>query len=148
MAHPGDASGQVVYANYGRPDDFAALEKLGIDVKDKIVLVRYGEIFRGLKVYNAQKRGAKGILIFSDPADDGYAKGDVYPARADSAPNRRSSAGASSSSRTGRAIPRRRSARRSRVRNGSRSTRRISRWTFPFGPAVVQPERSGRSRRA
>jgi N-acetylated-alpha-linked acidic dipeptidase len=75
----GNASGQVVYANYGRPDDFTALEKLGIDVKDKIVLTRYGEIFRGLKVYNAQKRGAKGILIFSDPADDGYAKGDTYP---------------------------------------------------------------------
>jgi N-acetylated-alpha-linked acidic dipeptidase len=76
---PGVAGGQVVYANYGRPDDFAALEKLGIEVKDKIVLVRYGEIFRGLKVHNAQKRGAKGILIFSDPADDGYAKGDTYP---------------------------------------------------------------------
>lgn len=75
----GRASGQVVYVNYGRPDDFATLEKLGIDVKDKIVLVRYGELFRGLKVYNAQKRGARGILIFSDPADDGYAKGDTYP---------------------------------------------------------------------
>jgi N-acetylated-alpha-linked acidic dipeptidase len=75
----GTASGQVVYVNYGLPEDFAALEKQGIDVKDKIVLVRYGEIFRGLKVYNAQKRGAKGILIFSDPADDGYAKGDTYP---------------------------------------------------------------------
>ncbi len=71
--------GQVVYANYGRPEDFAALEKLGIEVKDKIVLARYGGLFRGLKVWNAQKRGAKGILIFSDPADDGYAKGDVYP---------------------------------------------------------------------
>ena len=75
----GSSAGQVVYANYGRPDDFAALDKQGIDVKDKIVLVRYGEIFRGLKVYNAQKRGARGILIFSDPADDGYAKGDTYP---------------------------------------------------------------------
>jgi N-acetylated-alpha-linked acidic dipeptidase len=71
--------GQVLYANYGRPDDYAALEKMGIDIKDKIVLVRYGELFRGLKVYNAQKRGAKGILIFSDPGDDGYAKGDTYP---------------------------------------------------------------------
>jgi N-acetylated-alpha-linked acidic dipeptidase len=75
----GDVSGQVVYANYGRPEDFAALDKMGIDVKDKVVLVRYGELFRGLKVWNAQKRGAKGILIFSDPADDGYARGDVYP---------------------------------------------------------------------
>ena len=43
------------------------------------MLARYGELFRGLKVWNAQKRGARGILIFSDPADDGYAKGDVYP---------------------------------------------------------------------
>ncbi len=74
-------TGQVVYANYGRPEDFAALEKLGVDVKGKIVLVRYGELFRGLKVRNAQKRGAKGILIYSDPADDGYGRGDVYPRR-------------------------------------------------------------------
>jgi N-acetylated-alpha-linked acidic dipeptidase len=76
----GDVAGQLVYANYGRPEDFTALEKLGIDVKGKIVLVRYGELFRGLKVRNAQKRGVSGLLIFSDPADDGYAKGDVYPA--------------------------------------------------------------------
>ena len=75
----GGAHGQVVYANYGRPDDFAALERVGVAVKDKIVLVRYGEIFRGLKVRNAQQRGAAGILIYSDPADDGFAKGDVYP---------------------------------------------------------------------
>lgn len=75
----GDVTGQVVYANYGRPDDFDALERMGVDVKGKIVLTRYGEIFRGLKVRNAQKRGAIGILIASDPADDGYARGDVYP---------------------------------------------------------------------
>ncbi len=52
---------------------------MGVEVAGKVVLVRYGELFRGLKVRNAQKRGAKGILIYSDPADDGYAKGDVYP---------------------------------------------------------------------
>lgn len=75
----GDVTGQVVYANYGRPEDFDALEKMGIDVRGKVVLVRYGELFRGLKVRNAQKRGAVGLLIFSDPADDGYARGDVYP---------------------------------------------------------------------
>ncbi|HKI21106.1 MAG TPA: PA domain-containing protein, partial [Isosphaeraceae bacterium] len=75
----GVASGQVVYVNYGRPEDYVALEKIGIDVKGKVVLVRYGGNFRGLKVRNAQKRGAVGILIFSDPADDGFAKGDVYP---------------------------------------------------------------------
>jgi N-acetylated-alpha-linked acidic dipeptidase len=75
----GDVTGQVVYGNYGTIEDFEAVEKLGINVKDKIVLVRYGGLFRGLKVYNAQKRGAKGILIYSDPADDGFAKGDAYP---------------------------------------------------------------------
>ena len=75
----GDVTGQVVYANYGRPEDFTALEKLGVDVRGKIVLVRYGDLFRGLKVRNAQKKGAKGILIYSDPIDDGYGRGDVYP---------------------------------------------------------------------
>jgi N-acetylated-alpha-linked acidic dipeptidase len=75
----GRVTGQVVYANYGRPEDFTALDKLGVDVKGKIVLVRYGELFRGLKVLGAQKRGASGVLIYSDPADDGYARGDVYP---------------------------------------------------------------------
>ena len=52
---------------------------MGVDVAGRVVLVRYGELFRGLKVRNAQKRGAKGVLIYSDPADDGYGKGDVYP---------------------------------------------------------------------
>lgn len=75
----GTASGRVVYANYGRPEDFKQLEDLGIDVRDKLVLCRYGGLFRGLKVLNAQKRGARGILIYSDPADDGFARGDVYP---------------------------------------------------------------------
>lgn len=75
----GDVTGQIVYANYGRPEDFDALDRLGVGVKDRIVLVRYGAIFRGLKVLNAQKRGARGILIYSDPADDGYMLGDVYP---------------------------------------------------------------------
>lgn len=75
----GQVKGKVVYANYGQPEDFATLDRMGIDVKGKVVLVRYGAIFRGLKVRNAQKRGAKGVLIFSDPADDGFAKGDVYP---------------------------------------------------------------------
>ncbi|AGA30916.1 M28 family metallopeptidase [Singulisphaera acidiphila] len=75
----GTANAQVVYANYARPEDFDSLERMGIDVRGKIVLARYGELFRGLKVRNAQKRGAVGILIYSDPADDGYAKGDVYP---------------------------------------------------------------------
>ncbi len=75
----GTASGQVVYANYGRPEDFETLGRLGVEVRGRIVLVRYGRLFRGLKVREAQKRGATGVLIFSDPADDGFARGDVYP---------------------------------------------------------------------
>jgi N-acetylated-alpha-linked acidic dipeptidase len=75
----GTVTGQVVYANYGRPDDFDQLAKLGVSVKGRIVLVRYGNMFRGLKVRLAEERGAIGVLIYSDPSDDGYAKGDIYP---------------------------------------------------------------------
>ena len=75
----GDVTAEVVYANYGTLADFQQLAKLGISVKDKIVLVRYGSNFRGVKVYIAQQYGAKGVLIYSDPADDGYFRGDVYP---------------------------------------------------------------------
>jgi N-acetylated-alpha-linked acidic dipeptidase len=75
----GDVTGTVVYANYGTFADFKRLEEMGVSVKDKIVLVRYGANFRGVKVYLAQQRGAKGVLIYSDPADDGFARGDAYP---------------------------------------------------------------------
>lgn len=75
----GKAEGQVVYVNYGVPADFAALEAMGISVKGKIVLARYGAAFRGLKVKEAQDRGALGVLIYSDPRDDGYMTGEVYP---------------------------------------------------------------------
>lgn len=75
----GSAEGQVVYVNYGSPGDFAALEEMGISVDGKIALVRYGGAFRGLKVKEAQDRGAAGVLIYSDPRDDGYGGGDVYP---------------------------------------------------------------------
>lgn len=75
----GHAEGQVIYANYGTRADFERLKALGVDVTGRIVLVRYGAVFRGLKVKEAQERGALGVLIYSDPADDGYAKGDVYP---------------------------------------------------------------------
>ncbi len=75
----GDVTGEVVYANYGNLADFKRLEQMGVHVKDKIVLVRYGGNFRGVKVYLAQKFGAKGVLIYSDPVDDGYYRGDVYP---------------------------------------------------------------------
>ncbi len=75
----GDVTADVVYANYGTLADFQQLAKLGISVKDKIIIVRYGENFRGIKTYIAQQYGAKGVLIYSDPADDGYFRGDVYP---------------------------------------------------------------------
>ncbi len=75
----GDVTGEAVYANYGTLDDFKQLAKLGVNVKGKIVLVRYGQNFRGVKAYIAQQYGAAGVLIFSDPADDGYARGDKYP---------------------------------------------------------------------
>ena len=75
----GDVTAPVVYANYGSPADFARLDALGISVKGKLVLVRYGTNYRGVKAYVAQEHGAAGILIYSDPADDGYARGDKYP---------------------------------------------------------------------
>jgi N-acetylated-alpha-linked acidic dipeptidase len=75
----GDVTADVVYANYGRREDFEELDRMGVSVKGKIVIVRYGGNFRGVKVYIAQQRGAAGVLIYSDPADDGYARGDVYP---------------------------------------------------------------------
>ncbi len=75
----GDVTGDVVYANYGRPEDFQKLADDNIDLRGKIVLVRYGGNFRGVKVYIAQQRGAAGVLIYSDPYDDGYFQGDVYP---------------------------------------------------------------------
>ena len=75
----GDVTGDVIYANYGTLADFKKLADLGVSVRDKIVLVRYGGNFRGVKVYIAQQYGARGVLIYSDPADDGYVKGDAYP---------------------------------------------------------------------
>jgi N-acetylated-alpha-linked acidic dipeptidase len=75
----GDVTAEVVYANYGELADFKKLTELGVSVKDKIVLVRYGANFRGVKAYIAQQYGAKGVLIYSDPADDGYFRGDAYP---------------------------------------------------------------------
>ncbi len=75
----GDITAEAVYANYGTPADFKKLAELGVSVKGKIVLVRYGANYRGIKVYDAQRAGAAGVLIFSDPADDGYTRGDKYP---------------------------------------------------------------------
>jgi N-acetylated-alpha-linked acidic dipeptidase len=75
----GDVTGDVVYANYGRPEDFQKLADANIDLHGKIVLVRYGGNFRGVKVYIAQQHGAAAVLIYSDPYDDGYFQGDIYP---------------------------------------------------------------------
>jgi N-acetylated-alpha-linked acidic dipeptidase len=74
-----DLTADAVYANYGRPEDFKRLDDLHISVVGKIVLVRYSMNFRGVKVYLAQQRGAAGVIIYSDPADDGYFQGDKYP---------------------------------------------------------------------
>ena len=75
----GDAEGEVVYANYARPEDFAKLKEMGIDVRGKIVIARYGANYRGVKAYVAERAGAAGLIIYSDPIDDGYFKGDAYP---------------------------------------------------------------------
>jgi N-acetylated-alpha-linked acidic dipeptidase len=79
MSPSGDVEADVVYANYGTPDDFEKLDKLKVDVRGKIVLVRYGQNFRGVKVFVAQAHGAAAVIIYSDPADDGWKRGDKYP---------------------------------------------------------------------
>ena len=75
----GEVTAQVIYANYGDVDDIKKLAEYGIDPRGCILLVRYGRIFRGLKVRNAERAGAAGVIIYSDPADDGYARADAYP---------------------------------------------------------------------
>lgn len=75
----GDVAGPLVYVNYGTPADYEELDLRGIDVKGKIVLARYGGSWRGIKPKVAAERGAVGCLIYSDPRDDGYFQGDVYP---------------------------------------------------------------------
>lgn len=79
MSPSGDVEAEVVYANYGTPDDFRKLEEMKIDVRGKIVLVRYGQNFRGVKAFVAQEHGAAGVIIYSDPSDDGWRRGDKYP---------------------------------------------------------------------
>ncbi|HLH43183.1 MAG TPA: M28 family peptidase [Bryobacteraceae bacterium] len=78
-AASGDVTAPLVYVNYGMPEDYEALKKLGVDVKGKIAIVRYGRNWRGVKVKLAQENGALGCLIYSDPRDDGYFLNDVYP---------------------------------------------------------------------
>jgi N-acetylated-alpha-linked acidic dipeptidase len=75
----GDVTAELVYVNYGVPRDYDELERRGIDVKGKIVLARYGGSWRGIKPKVAAEHGALGCIIYSDPRDDGYFNGDVYP---------------------------------------------------------------------
>ena len=75
----GDVTADVVYANFGRKEDFEKLQSIGVSVKDKIVIARYGGNFRGYKAKYAEAVGAAALIIFTDPGDNGYAKGLVYP---------------------------------------------------------------------
>ena len=75
----GDITAPLVYVNQGMPDDYKELARRGIDVRGKIVITRYGGGWRGLKPKLAQQHGAVGCLIYSDPHEDGYAKGDAWP---------------------------------------------------------------------
>ncbi len=75
----GDVTAEVVYANYGRKEDFETLEEQGITVEGKIVIARYGGNFRGYKAKYAEAYGAVGLIMYSDPADGGYVSGAVYP---------------------------------------------------------------------
>ncbi len=75
----GDVTGELVFVNYGIPADYEQLERMGIDVKGKIVIAKYGRSWRGIKPKVAQEHGAIGCIIYSDPKEDGYYQGDVYP---------------------------------------------------------------------
>jgi N-acetylated-alpha-linked acidic dipeptidase len=75
----GDVTAPLVYVNYGIPDDYEKLERMGVSVKGAIVIARYGNSWRGIKPKVAAEHGAVGCLIYSDPADDGYIQGDVFP---------------------------------------------------------------------
>ncbi len=75
----GEVEGELVFVNYGLPDDYEMLERYGIDVQGKIAIAKYGMSWRGIKPKLAAEHGAVGTLIYSDPADDGYGVGDTYP---------------------------------------------------------------------
>jgi len=75
----GAVTSDIVYVNHGLPEDYATLEELGVDVEDKIVLARYGQSFRGVKSRVAEENGAAGVILYSDPAEDGFTQGEVYP---------------------------------------------------------------------
>jgi N-acetylated-alpha-linked acidic dipeptidase len=76
----GDVTAPLVYVNYGAPDDYKELERLGVSVQGAIVIARYGQTWRGIKPKLAGEHGALGCIIYSDPRDDGYAQGETYPA--------------------------------------------------------------------
>jgi N-acetylated-alpha-linked acidic dipeptidase len=78
-AGDGDVTAPLVYVNYGLIEDYATLDSLGISVKGKIAIARYGRSFRGIKAREAEKHGAAALILYSDPQDDGYFRGDVYP---------------------------------------------------------------------
>jgi N-acetylated-alpha-linked acidic dipeptidase len=75
----GDVTGPLVYVNYGVPEDYEQLERLGVSVKGAIVIARYGASWRGIKPKVAAEHGAVGCLIYSDPRDDGFFQGEVFP---------------------------------------------------------------------
>ncbi len=75
----GTAVGPLVYVNYGLYEDYAALDSLGVSVKGRVVLARYGRSYRGIKARLAQQHGASALIIYSDPEDDGFVRGDVFP---------------------------------------------------------------------
>jgi N-acetylated-alpha-linked acidic dipeptidase len=75
----GTAEGELVFVNFGLIEDYAVLDSLGVSVRGKVVLARYGRSFRGIKAREAEKRGAVGLFIYTDPLDDGFVRGDVYP---------------------------------------------------------------------
>jgi len=75
----GDVTGPLVYVNYGRPQDYEVLERYGVSVKGAIVIARYGMSWRGIKPKVAAEKGAVGCIIYSDPREDGYFQGEVFP---------------------------------------------------------------------
>src|SRR5271154_6322682 len=75
----GDVTAPLVYVNYGAPDDYEQLAAMGVSVKGAIVIARYGQTWRGIKPKLAAEHGAVGCIIYSDPKDDGYARGETYP---------------------------------------------------------------------
>ena len=79
FSRDGEVEAELVFVNYGIPEDYELLARYGVDVKGKIAIAKYGKSWRGIKPKLAAEHGAVGTLIYSDPADDGFAKGDVYP---------------------------------------------------------------------